>query len=161
VPTEAVSAAQGGVGHTPEPIAPELLTLLSELIAESSGIVRESLVAILDEYIVEWLRRLQPLPYVPNMAVEVATRRGWIPELVERLGASTIVEAMRLALEAVEGGDCASLLPRLVAIEEALLEASEVEIGDAIRSVLESSDCRRHAALIAQLIAIRPVGWGK
>ncbi|AEM39623.1 amino acid adenylation [Pyrolobus fumarii 1A] len=153
--SNAVSFAHPG----PQPVQPELLDLLVELAATSTGVIRESIEAILDDYIVDWLEELRPLPYIPNLVVEVAARKNWVPELVEKLGATTIVEAMSLALQAArsEPGVCQTLIPQLVQTEELLLEASGVEPGEAIRSVMESNDCKAHAALLAALIAVKPM----
>ena len=138
--------------------APELIQLIAETSRSLRGAARRAVLAILDEYIDEWLYSLRPLPYIPNLAVEVSERTAWIPEIVEKLGPGVIAEAMSLALEAVNAHECSSLLPRLTSIEEALIEASGIEPGEAIRTAMESGDCRTHAALIAHLVAVKPVG---
>lgn len=136
------------------PVPPELLGLLADVASDLRGEARRAVEAILDEYITEWLVKLRPLPYIPNLVVEVATRGRDVPEMIRALGPGLVAEAMGLALAAKEA-PCYEVLPRMVAIEEAMLEASEVEPGEAIRSVLESDDCAAHAALIASLLAVR------
>ncbi len=138
-------------------LTPELLTLIVETASSLRGAARSAVLAILDEYIDEWLYRLRPLPYIPNLAVEAASRRAWIPEIVEKLGPGIVVEAMSLALAAASSHDCSPLLPRLLSIEEELIEASGIEPGEAMKRVMESGDCREHAALLAHLIAVKPV----
>ncbi len=138
------------------PVPPELLGLLADVASDLRGEARRAVEAILDEYITEWLVSLRPLPYIPNLVVEVAARGRDVPEMIRALGPSLVAEAMGLALAAKEA-PCYEILPRMLAIEEAMLEASEVEPGPAIRSVLESEDCAAHAALIASLLAVRRV----
>ena len=155
---EAQPTAQTLQPHAAPSLTPELLTLIVETASSTTGAARRAILAILDEYIDEWLVGLRPLPYIPNLAVEVASRKAWIPELVEKLGPGPILEAMSLASIAVRAQphECSSLLPRLASIEEMLIEASGVEPGDAIREILESGDCKAHAALIAHLVAVKP-----
>ncbi len=157
--------ATGTLFHTlpaheepPEPINPSLLAFLADLASREAEPIRDHIIAIIEDYVIDWLESLRPLPYVENLILEVAERRYWLPELVETLGPSTIVEAMRLAYKASHSSPetCAELLPELTSIEGLLIEASGINPGAKIRSVMESSDCKLHALLIAHLIATRP-----
>ena len=155
------TAAANHTAAASAPLTPELLTLIVETASSLTGYARRAVLHLLDEYIDEWLLELRPLPYIPNMVVEVASRKAWIPEIVEKLGAGVVIEAMRLALEAARANDCPSILPQILSIEEALIEASGIEPGEAIRSVMEGGDCRAHAALLAQLVAVKPPEGGE
>ncbi len=153
-----VFTTTGYGAEPPEPIQPSLLAFLADLASRETAPIREHIIAIIEDYVIDWLESLRPLPYVENLILEVADRRYWLPQLVETLGAETIVEAMRLAYRAshAQPEECTNLLPELASMEELLIEASGITPGEKMRQVMESSDCRLHALLIAHLIATRP-----
>ncbi len=156
--SEALSTPASHPAAQPTALNAELLEFLVEAAASREGVIREAIEEIIDEYITEWLRGLRPLPYIPGLLPEIASRREWVTGIVGRLGAGVVVDAMSLAQEAAvaDPARCQQLLPALQEAESLLIEASGVEPGPVTRSVMESGDCRAHALLIAALVAVRP-----